>query len=34
MRYLPISYNTKDKNLLVLGGGLLALSKIKKNARN
>lgn len=30
MRYLPISYNTKDKNLLVLGGGLLALSKIKK----
>lgn len=30
MRYLPISYDTKDKNLLVLGGGLLALSKVKE----
>lgn len=30
MRYLPISYDTKDKNLLVVGGGLLALSKIKE----
>lgn len=30
MRYLPISYDTKDKNLLILGGGLLALSKIKE----
>lgn len=30
MRYLPISYDTKDKNLLILGGGLLALSKIKQ----
>lgn len=30
MRYLPMSYNTKDKNALVLGGGLLALSRIRK----
>lgn len=30
MRYLPVSFNTNNKNVLVLGGGLLALSKIKK----
>ncbi|MDO5041259.1 MAG: NAD(P)-dependent oxidoreductase [Peptoniphilus sp.] len=30
MRYLPVSYDTKGKNVLVLGGGLLALSKIEQ----
>lgn len=30
MRYLPINYDTKEKNCLVLGGGILALSKIKE----
>lgn len=30
MRYLPMSYDTRDKNVLVLGGGLLALSRIEK----
>ncbi|CDZ74804.1 Hypothetical protein ING2D1G_0642 [Peptoniphilus sp. ING2-D1G] len=30
MRYLPVSYDTKGKNALVLGGGLLALSKIEQ----
>lgn len=29
MRYLPINLDTKDKNVLIIGGGLLALSKIK-----
>lgn len=29
MKYFPISINTKDKNVLVLGGGNLATSKIK-----
>lgn len=30
MRYLPVNYDTKNKNVLILGGGLLALSKIKE----
>ena len=29
MRYLPMGFDTENKNVLVLGGGLLALSKIK-----
>ncbi|SHH55770.1 precorrin-2 dehydrogenase / sirohydrochlorin ferrochelatase [Anaerosphaera aminiphila DSM 21120] len=29
MRYLPVSFDTRNKNVLVLGGGLLSLSKIK-----
>lgn len=29
MRYFPISIDTKDKNVLVLGGGALATSRIK-----
>lgn len=29
MRYFPISIDTKDKNILVLGGGVLATAKIE-----
>ncbi|RVU54804.1 NAD(P)-dependent oxidoreductase [Anaerosphaera multitolerans] len=29
MRYLPVSFDTRNKNVLVLGGGLLSLSRIK-----
>ena len=30
MRYIPVSLDTKDKNVLVLGGGVLVLETIKK----
>ena len=30
MRYIPVSLDTKDKNILVLGGGVLVLESIKK----
>ena len=30
MRYIPVSLDTKDKNVLVLGGGVLVLESIKK----
>ena len=30
MRYIPVSLDTKEKNILVLGGGVLVLESIKK----
>lgn len=33
MRYLPVSLDTRDKNILVLGGGYMAYSAIKTLAK-
>lgn len=30
MRYLPMSYDTKNKNVLIVGGGTIALDRLKR----